>query len=219
MLPLAAAAALAAVAVGFVAFILWPRWPGPIAPPDVPSLPITIGGLVFNVPPAAIRVPVQRHPGPQDQIDLAFLWPELTPPDPAEKPALREPLSNIDRLFLSLAGATSTLPAAERFREIYPRYFGEGEFPGPDGLVVKRFRDGTPYQGDDLFYDPAKPDPFMARCSRPGAGDTPGMCLFERRIGGTVDVTVRFPRDWLADWRTLASDIDQLISTLQGSGG
>ena len=37
------------------------------------------------------------------------------------------------------------------------------------------------------------------------------MCLHERRIGG-VDVTVRFPRDWLADWRTVSDGIERLIA-------
>ena len=46
----------------------------------------SVGGVTFNVPPAAIRVPVQRQPGAQARIDLTFLWPSLTPPDPAIKP-------------------------------------------------------------------------------------------------------------------------------------
>jgi hypothetical protein len=211
--------AVLVVLVGCVAFILWPRWPGPAATPDAPSLPITIGGYIFNVPPAAIRVPLQRHAGPQERVDLAFLWPELTPPDPTVKPALHQEPLTFDRLFISLAGFSGALSAAERFRQIYPRYFADGQFAGPDGLIVKRFRDGTPYQGDDLFYDPTMQDPFMARCSRPGAGETPGICLVEQRIANAVDVTVRFPRDWLIEWRILAKAIDHVIRTLRPPGG
>jgi hypothetical protein len=211
--------AVLVVLVGCVAFILWPRWPGPAATPDAPSLPITVGGYIFNVPPAAIRVPLQRHAGPQERIDLAFLWPELTPPDPTVKPALHQEPLTFDRLFISLAGFSGALSAAERFRQIYPRDFADGQFAGPNGLIVKRFRDGTPYQGDDLFYDPTMQDPFMARCSRPGAGETPGICLVEQRIAGGVDVTVRFPRDWLIEWRILAKAIDHVISTLRPPGG
>jgi hypothetical protein len=207
--------AVLVVLVGCVAFILWPRWPGPAATPDAPSLPITIGGYVFNVPPAAIRVPLQRHAGPQERIDLAFLWPELTPPDSTAKPALHEEPLTFDRLFISLAASSGALSAAERFRQIYPRYFADGQFAGPDGLIVKRFRDGTPYQGDDLFYDPTMQNAFMARCSRPGAGETPGICLVEQRIAAAVDVTIRFPRDWLIEWRILAKAIDHVIRTLR----
>ena len=52
--------------------------PRPIAP-DAPSLPITIGGMAFNVPPAAIRFKVQRRPGAQARVDLSFVWPSLDP--------------------------------------------------------------------------------------------------------------------------------------------
>ena len=55
--------------------------------PDAPSLPITVAGVAFNVPPAAIRIPVQRRPGAHERVDLAFLWPSLEPPDPHAKVA------------------------------------------------------------------------------------------------------------------------------------
>src|SRR5262249_52740722 len=73
---------LALGAIGFIAYVLWPRWPGPPVAADAPALPITIGGVAFNVPPAAMRVPVQRHAGAHERVDLAFLWPSLEPPDP-----------------------------------------------------------------------------------------------------------------------------------------
>src|SRR5690349_15524800 len=79
--------ALIVFAGAFVALALWPRWPGTAVAPDAPSLPITVGGVLFNVPPAAIRLPIQRHPGAQERVDLAFLWPSLAPPDPSAKPA------------------------------------------------------------------------------------------------------------------------------------
>ena len=54
---------------------------------------------------------------------------------------------------------------------------------GPEGLAVLAFRQGTPYQGEDLIYDATAPENFLVRCSRNGAGPTPGMCLYVRRIG------------------------------------
>jgi hypothetical protein len=72
----------------------------------------------------------------------------------------------------------------------------------------------TPYQGDDLVYDAVEPDRFLVRCSRNGAGPTPGICLYERRIEA-ADVVVRFPRDWLNDWRLVAGGIERLIRSLR----
>src|SRR2546430_1339829 len=76
---------LIVLAAAFVALVLWPRWPGAAVAPDAPALPVTVGGVLFNVPPAAIRIPTQRHSGAQERLDLAFLWPSLSAPDPAIK--------------------------------------------------------------------------------------------------------------------------------------
>ena len=207
----------AALAVLGTTVTLVLRWPAAVGAPDAPSLPISVGGLVFNVPPAAIRLPPQRRAGAQSRLDLVFLWPALVPPDPAAKPVASEEVPAFDRLFVTIAALDDTLGPAERIKTIYPRYFDFGRFAGPDGLLVIRFRDGTPYQAEDLFYDPAAPERFVVRCSRPGAGPTPGICLLERRLAEAADVTVRFPRDWLVDWRRLSAGIDRLIASLRPS--
>src|SRR5262245_49173231 len=72
-IPVALILALAALTLLYIIYVLWPRWPEPAVSADAPSLPITVGGVTFNVPPAAIRIAVQRRVGAQDRIDLAFL--------------------------------------------------------------------------------------------------------------------------------------------------
>ena len=57
----------------------------PADPLDAPAIPITVANVLFDVPPAAIRAAVQRHPGPHERVDLAFIWPSLTPPQPDAK--------------------------------------------------------------------------------------------------------------------------------------
>jgi len=206
--------ALILLAAAFVALVLWPRWPTAAVAPDAPALPITVGGVLFNLPPAAIRVPMQRHPGAQERVDLAFLWPSLAPPDPAAKPAPAEAAPPIDRLFITIQPPAIALSPAERVKSIYPRYLADTQFDGPDGLKVISFRDGTPYQGEDLFFDPAAQPGFVVRCSRPGAAGTPGMCLYERRIEG-ADLTLRFPSDWLPGWRAVNAGIEKLMAQLK----
>ncbi len=210
---------LACVGVGFVVYLLWPRWPGVAVGPDAPALPVTIAGVAFNVPPAAIRVPIQRRPGAHERIDLAFEWPSLEPSDPNAKPAALAPdpataPPTIERLFVTLQGAGETLAPDERVRTIYPRYTAAEALSGPAGLLTLPFRDGTPYQGEDLIYQPPANNGFFVRCTRNAAGPTRGVCLYERRID-KADIVVRFPRDWLNDWRQVASKIDRLIAGLR----
>jgi hypothetical protein len=218
LLPLVVLAAGALLAFLYIGYVLWPRWPGPPVGPNAPALPITVAGVTFNLPPAAIRVPMQRRPGAQDRVDLAFLWPSLEPPDPAAKvppPAKgAAPASTpaFERIFVTIAAAGDTLDPAGRVVNIYPRYAETEAVPGPGGLAVLAFREGSPYQGEDLIYDATAPG-FLVRCTRNGAGPTPGTCLHERRIEA-ADIVVRFPRDWLAEWQTVASRIDRLIASL-----
>jgi hypothetical protein len=224
VLPIVVLGAAALAALAFTAYLLWPRWPGDAIAPDAPAFPITIHGVAFNVPPAAVRVAVQRRPGAHERIDLVFLWPSLEPPDPAMemKPvppaqvAAADTAPAFERLFVTIAGAGETLSPADRVRTIYPRYTAAEPAAGPAGLLLLAFRNGTPYQGEDLIYDNA-PTGFLVRCTRGGAGPTPGTCLYERRIE-KVDVVVRFPRDWLGDWRLVADNIDKLIARLRPRG-
>ena len=117
---------VAGVAV-FVSYVLWPTWPSEPVSIDAPALPITVAGVLFDVPPAAIREPVQRYPGEQERIDLVFQWPSLMPPQPDDKPVGKQPLSTENaaaaaaatesaRLFVSIAGLGAELPPLERLR-------------------------------------------------------------------------------------------------------
>ncbi len=99
-------------------------------------------------------------------------------------------------------------------RTIYPRYTAREPTAGANGLAILAFRDGTPYQGEDLIYDGEVPGNFLVRCSRDGPGPTPGICLYERRIDA-ADLVVRFPRGWLGDWRNVASNVERLIGSLK----
>jgi hypothetical protein len=205
-------AAVMLIAAGYVAYVLWPRWPDSQVTLDAPALPIIVAGTYFNIEPAAIRMAVQRHPGTQERVDLAYLWPSLTPPDPAIQPTVGAPADPNERLFVTIASGDGTLPLIERVQTIYPRYLVPAPAAGPPGLTLRGFRDGTPYQDEELAFEQAAPEHFLARCSRKGVSNS-GTCLLERRIGN-ADITLRFPRDWLGDWKSVAAGIDKLMTRL-----
>lgn len=210
--PLLVFGAVILVAALYVTYILWPRWPDTPVAVNAPSLPIVVSGVAFNIEPAAIRIKVQRRPGVQERVDLSYLWPSLTPPDPALKPGVGAPLDPNERIFVTIASGDSTLPLMERVQTIYPRYLVPQPAAGFPGLTYRGFRDDTPYQGEDLVFESNAPEHFLARCSRKGVTSS-GVCLLERRIGN-ADITFRFPRDWLPDWQNVAGGIDRLIARL-----
>jgi hypothetical protein len=213
MIPIMMGSAVAAGAIAVVAYLLWPTW-GPDASSSPERLPVSIGATLFNVPTAAIRMKIQRHSGPQERIDLSFAFPSLEAPDAPKHVSADtvEEVQPIDRIILSIAAHHDTLAPDTRVRTIYPRYLEQASSPGPDGLTIRAFRDGTPYSNEDMFL--ADTPNLSARCTRDAA--TPGMCLSERRIDG-ADLTFRFPRSWLAQWRDVANAMNRLTVQLHGA--
>jgi hypothetical protein len=204
--------AVGAAALAFVIYALWPRWPDVPVAADAPPLPIVIAGVPFNVPPRAIRVAMQRRAGTHERIDLVFAWPSLAPPDPDAA----VPVGARDRVFVTVAAADA-LPPLDRLKTIYPRYTTSDPTPAAAGLTLRAFRDGTPYQGEDLAFDAEAPEKFLARCARAANPLTPATCLAEHRIGD-ADVTLRFPRDWLDHWRDVEAGFETLIGRLRPAG-
>ena len=216
MVPIAVAGALAAGAIALVGYLLWPTW-GTDASSDPARLPVSIGATLFNIPPSAMRMKIQRHSGPQERVDLGFDYPSLRAPERLKHvtaDAVEEAVRPIDQIFLSIAAHHDSMAPQARVTTIYPRYLEQAQTPGQDGLTMRAFRDGTPYSGEDLFL--ADSPALTARCTRDGK--TPGMCLSERRIE-SADLTFRFPRSWLMRWRDVANSMDRLTVELHGTRG
>jgi hypothetical protein len=155
----------------------------------------------------------------QERVDLAFLWPSLAPPPtsrtappPAPPAAVAEP-APVDRVFLTITATNGALAPLERLKTIYPRYTAKNPEPGVAGLLALSFREGTPYQGEDLIYDAASPERFFVRCTQTGTRIS-GTCLAERRMRN-ADLIIRFPREWLGDWQAVAGGIERLIGGLK----
>ena len=215
-LPIVSGIAVGTAAVALVAYLLWPTWGARSA--DGPSrLPVSVGGTLFNVPTSAVRRKIQRHSGPQERVDLSFLFPSLAPPEAPKHVSadtVEEKVQPIDRIFVSISAHRDALAPDMRVRTIYPRYLEQTSTPIDDGLTMRAFRDGSPYANEDLF-SAAAPG-FNARCSRDGL--TPGMCLSETRVDG-ADLTFRFPRSWLAQWRDVANAMNRLTAQMRGPKG
>jgi hypothetical protein len=215
LVPIILSAVIAAGAIALVAYLLWPTY-ATVPSSDPSRLPVSVGGSLFNVPTLAVRMKIQRHSGPQERVDLDFLYPSLeAPAAPKHYSAetIEDKVQPIDRIFVSIAAHHDALAPDVRVRTIYPRYLEEAA-KSDDGLTTRAFRDGSPYSGEDLFT--ADEPALSARCTRDTT--TPGMCLSERRIEG-ADLTFRFPRSWLAQWRDIANAMDRLSVQMHSAKG
>lgn len=115
-------------------------------------------------------------------------------------------------VFITTAPADGSLAPAERPSVLYARFVAADARSAPGGLIRRRFRDGTPFEGEDLVV--AAPDgrAFWARC--PGAGspaEAGGRCMTEMRFGDT-DVQVRFAPALLQRWEILAGGVQRRLA-------
>src|ERR1700751_3821456 len=122
-----------AAGVGCVSYLLWPTWPNEPPALDVPALPVTVGGVLFEMPPAAIRAKLQRQAGQHERIDLVFSWPELSPPPndrglrdnrPIDEENATAALAEAEngRLFVTIVSSAGVRPPPERLAPISPPY-------------------------------------------------------------------------------------------------
>ena len=215
VVPVLVGAVLAFGAIALIGYLLWPTWQSARAG-DPDRIPVSVGGALFNVPTHAFRRKVQKHSGPQERVDLSYLYPSLEAtavPRHVSVETYDEAPQPIDRIFLSILAHHDSMSPEIRLRTIYPRYSDQVMAP-QDGLTTRPFRDATPYSNEDLFIGDG--NALVARCTRDGK--TPGMCLSERRIDG-ADLSFRFPRAWLAQWREVGDAMDTLTKQLASHRG
>src|SRR6185503_16629280 len=97
---------------------------------------------------------IQRHSGPQERVDLSFIFPSLMPPEAPKHVSadtVEEQPQPIDRIFLSITAHRDSLAPDMRVRTIYPRYLEQVATQVEDGLTLRAFKEGSPYASEDMF--------------------------------------------------------------------
>ena len=153
MLPLTVSGLLVVGAGIFVGFALWPTWPGAATPLEAPAIPTTVAGVLFDVPPAAIRNAVQRHTGPQTAstclhvavAPASICRSNTSDPDSGQAAVASDGEAAPDaaaRFFVTIAPLGPVLPPLERHAGVYPHYVDPKRWLAPDGLAILPFRKG-----------------------------------------------------------------------------
>ena len=112
-------------------------------------------------------------------------------------------------IFITVVPADGSPAPAERPSVLYARFVAADARSAPGGLIRRRFRGGTPFEGEDLVVAAPDGHAFWARCpSLSGPPDPASRCLAEMRFADT-DVQVRFSPVLLPRWELLASGLQR----------
>jgi hypothetical protein len=184
------------------------------APSPTRAVAISLGAERLTLAGAYLR-PDSRQGGPMDVLQLAAFFPDFSPAgetgDVDAHTDLAERLART--VFLTARAADSSLDPAERPARLYQRFLDENSWSHPGGLVARAFVDGSPFEGDELYYVAPDGREFAARCRRPDpARKTPNTCIADFRLGD-LDVEMRFSAGLLAQWESLKAGARGLIES------
>jgi hypothetical protein len=174
------------IACAAVAVALGAYWVTRVAP-DPAGAAVALPAIFANGESSPVRIPFRALTGDAGHPDEAIV--------------------------VSWRAADGSLAPAERPAVLYARFVSPEASRSEGGLIRRRFRNGTPYEGEDLFVAPPDGRGFWARCpSAPAEGDSFGRCLSEMRFGGR-DVQLRFAPALLARWELLTGAVRQRFAS------
>lgn len=163
-----------------------------------------LGETRLSIPSEYFRFEYARMGGSLSEIDLAADAKTFRPArlQTRFRKSAADPLAQ--NLFLTLTPADGRVSPAERATRLYARFLQPDSWNHPGGLIMRRFKDGSPYQHEDLYIAPPEGRRFAARCPQPRKKPDGllNICMVVIRIDG-IDVRLRFAASLLSDWERL----------------
>jgi len=168
--------------------------------------PARVGNVALMIP--------RELTGPSEEDDTSRLvgmarlrldWPSLG----AVEPGPAQPQSRGKRLLITLSPPDKVNEPARQLAT-YARFLTSTVWSNPGGLVVRGFRKGSPFEGDEFYVSVPDGKGFAARCPIETAVnlDEPCRITFQHR---GMDVNIRFPRAIIADWAVMLGGVRRTI--------
>lgn len=178
-----------------------------------------VGATTIVYPPAYARFGPGRAGGALDRIEMAMTFPDLRAAGAAAAalPSDEDAQPNARQLvFLTVRPENEAADPTERMEALYARFLQSDVWQEDDGLVMRRFEIGSPYEREELHFVPPEGRVFAARCMRPmqPPSDLPSTCLAAMRVGG-LDLDIRFSPTLLSQWEGLSDGVRKLIASFE----
>lgn len=173
-----------------------------------------VGGRQVTVPRAMIRNPDLRDGGAVNRLDLAVSWPDFKPVGGS----IGQPGQTLVLVAIEDAESRRKSPddidPADRPAALYARFLQEEATTTESGLVLRRFKPGSPYDGEELYVSTPDERIFAARCPLPTAkAGLEENCLWQTRLNG-LEVHTRFAPNLLAHWQDIVTGVRGMIPTI-----
>ena len=196
---------------------------------DVPSPAITeetinvgISDHIFT-PSANFTVyPRSRRGGSRTEISLYALWPTMSGYSPAHRREFIENAPQTRRIDILISKRTSSFNETQRFEILYlPQTVDKRGVRTPYQLTKFAFseqRTNVPtngYANTELFVGVDANDDLIALfCFEENADISSPECWRTYEYSPTIEVTYRFKRPYLPEWRTIDAEIMKYVASI-----
>lgn len=201
-------AGLVLTRLSIAGFEMFVRDAGMSANPE--PVEVQVADVVLAVPQNMIRFGSERG-GRVRKLDLHVHWPSLEGFTVDRAAAFQSVAASTPILYVTIRPASGPMSPEQRFQRVYPRVIAAGMRKTADGYVVRSFRAGHGYDGEELYIAPDPAMPLVARCEVEG---TAASCIAEFRTDRGLEVSYRFPRMLLGDWRQVDEALRSLATGL-----
>jgi hypothetical protein len=167
---------------------------------------IVIGNNVLSLPANTIRFRAQRRDGVAQRVDLYLHWPDMQGYQAGFIKDFNGAGETKTLLFLTFEPRATSRDMSGRYGPIYSTLTDGPGIKGPSGLTIQNFRANTGFVSEQLAVSPETKgrDFFVARCLDEETSKTNlASCQRDIFIGEDLQLTYRFPREFLANWQEL----------------
>lgn len=178
--------------------------------PQVGEIAVELGGHRLLVQRALIRDHAQMQGGRLDRLDLVMLAEDFSPLPPVD--AKRPESAPPEHIALVLTPSDDRFSSIDMFGKVYARFLSGETEPTPSGLMLRRFREKTPYEDRELYLGVGTGRTFVALCPLPEASKKEP-CTTTFRLAG-IDMELRFSAARLPQWRRMSEHAFTLIEEM-----
>lgn len=200
---------------------------------NVPSPAITeeevrieIAGTIFTPAANYTVYPRARRGGVRDEVSLYAFWPTMSGYTPAQRREFIENKPDTRRIDITIAKRTSLFNEKERFETLYlPQTVDQRGVRTPYQLTKFAFKDERSdaptngYADTELFVGADEDNRLMALfCFKERNDIASPECWREYEYNDKIEVSYRFKRPYLPEWRAIDKEVRAFVAGLDKSG-